>query len=394
MTTNHGHGGPGNDGMDDFDFDAVDAPVAPPAPRGAARPPAPASPGFEGDFDFDAPPEPQARGTVRHPQEHDDFDDVGDGGDAHDPHANGGMTTGAAEEYGAADAAEAAPVAPAGGEKTLVQRLWFPAALGMVALIGVGGAWEMGFLGGDASPADQQAQVAQVAPQVLPQTPRVPPAQPPRIPAAPALPVTPPASAGSTPSLPVAAPAATTAASPAGGFVASGSVEAAVNRMVDATKGLNATLESRFTGLEGKLGEVQSAIATRLDATDGKVNEVHSQVAAVEGRIGDFESRLSAIENGRAGGAVRPASMGVGGGVNQRARMPAAPDAAQDVLRGFALRGVARGAVPGSAYVEVPGGQFFLVHVGDNLKGAGQVTGIRREGASWVLATDQGIIRP
>ena len=179
-----------------------------------------------------------------------------------------------------------------------------------------------------------------------------------------------------------------------------GGVETALRDLVAATSNLNQTLDKRFGSFDERLGKIAESMNGRLDETDRKIGEVGGHVANIEARVGNVDQRLTVLEAGPSHPQGRPAATRAASPVaappvaapHVHARMAAARPSAGH-LHGFALRGVARGDAPETAWVETPGG-FFLVTKGQTLNGAGTVREIRRAGSSWEVITSEGVIRP
>ena len=184
-------------------------------------------------------------------------------------------------------------------------------------------------------------------------------------------------------------------------------MKAALKTLIDVSTKLNSTVDTRFNAFDQRLTSVSSGLGTRLDKGDARLDEFGGKVAAEDGRIGSVEARVAALEASRnaarpqaaatpardsiptAGPAARPRPSVR---MSERAERAERPVEARG-MHGFALRGVAAGSAPATAWVETPGG-FMLVGVGQELNGAGKVTAIRPNGRSWELVTTTGVIRP
>jgi hypothetical protein len=357
-----------------------------------------------GDFDFEDAPEPPAPGHRGPRDREESFEDIAadePGNEAWlhgDEHGNddGGDEDGTPYEDGDHDAAP---------RKGLVSKLIYP--IGGAVILGMAGlgAYSSGLIGGhDAAAPQQVVQQPNSQSQGVPVLP-IHRKAPPRIPTLPSA--TTPASVPTLPSMsgpgapqqaafPAAAPgdqppgqraaislpdAGAGAASPVARADGPSRVEEAVLKLVGEQEKLNSTLTEGFNRVDSNLAAVKVALTDRLDKTDAKVGEMDGHLGMLDTRIGGVEQRLTALEDSR----TRQASPG------QRGPAGARPASAR--IRGFVLRGVARGAAPESAWIETPGG-FLLVRVGQHVNGAGTVKEVRRIGATWELVTSDGVIRP
>ncbi len=198
------------------------------------------------------------------------------------------------------------------------------------------------------------------------------------------------------------------------------------------TKKLQQTIDDKFNDVNNRIGALSVEINHRLDVTDARINEtdkhissmeekfngVNTHFAAVEQRISTLEQNEKAHQQAEAdlrqsiqeiqeeiaqkGGQVRVPHMAQAdkqsssppvGGVNHHITTADGSSGNGSVLEGYSLRGVARGASPGSAWVKTPIG-FFMVKIGQSLGDAGVVKSIKRNGDTWEVVTTAGLIEP
>jgi hypothetical protein len=346
-------------------------------------------PGFgeEGAFDFENAPEAPVHTHAVHRVD-DGFGDVDEagthlGGHYVDPEHDGLETE--REEELQAEADEG--VAP---RKTPLSRYLLPVGAGILGL-GLLGAWQTGMFN-ESVPAPVQVASA-------PRPAVVPPGPLPHIPASPVLPsasVAPP----QMPAIPTSAPVqpAVPTSRPADGMVpaAQDDMQAAIKALVDSSAKLNATVETRFNGFDQRLSQLSTSLGARMDKADGRMDDMTAHMTADEGRLGTIEARMNALESSPQARASRRDAIPTAGPVVQRPRATARevrPSETHGGMGGYALRGVAQGDAPATAWVKTPGG-FMLVGIGQELNGAGKVTAIRHAGRSWELVTTEGVIRP
>jgi hypothetical protein len=159
---------------------------------------------------------------------------------------------------------------------------------------------------------------------------------------------------------------------------------AAVQTLVASTTKLSDSMDSHFHAYEQSGSDLKQAIFNRLDQTDSKISSIGDHVATLDTQVQSVEQRLTVLETDHAPHAKPP---------QVETEAHARHTQTWSSLRGYALKGVAAGEAPTSAYILTPGG-YMLVKVGEPIGGAGTVTAIRRIGRSWELVTTRGVVRP
>lgn len=180
---------------------------------------------------------------------------------------------------------------------------------------------------------------------------------------------------------------------------AGGDVAGTLKALVASTTALTTSIDTHFHAYDDEEHKLRADVIGRLDKTDANIAAIGQHETSEDARLAADEQRIAALEgdhasHGRPAHADKAPAPRPAASRTQHAQESHASHVVQHgSLEGFALRGIAAGKSPASAYIKTPTG-YDLVKLGQVVPGGGTVKEIRPVGRSWEVVTTEGIIRP